>query len=331
MRPAGWRVVSAVMLREPRRHLASWYLFDGRRSTRCAGGEQPCSPAQYVEKRAKHSPGGVQAWLLGRNGIHPAPQQARLHACMPAHLSTCQACLGGRTTGGKQLVYLHLARAHPPHFTLAGRGATPCGGAAGALYRGRSHRTPRPVRAYAVHRPKHWLQRSWRRRAAGLVRRASAHRNSHLPSCTRRLPPRQPRLSRQRQRLCCRGAQAQLDGREAPRVSDGTQRHRPAAAAAGDSAALTTASVSPRGDAAVGASERGRAAAARLHRGGSVRHPALPRQPSPTAGARGLGSPAAARTVGVVRAPRRICCWAAPQTAAQQRSGCRHGAALTLL
>ena len=94
LRPAGWRVVPAVMLRDPSRHLASWYLFDGRRSTRCAGGEQPCSPAQYVEKRAKHSPGGVQAWLLGRNGIHPAPQQARLHACMPAHLSTCQACLG---------------------------------------------------------------------------------------------------------------------------------------------------------------------------------------------------------------------------------------------
>ena len=29
LRPAGWRVVSAVMLREPMRHMASWYHFDG--------------------------------------------------------------------------------------------------------------------------------------------------------------------------------------------------------------------------------------------------------------------------------------------------------------
>ena len=141
LRPAGWRVVSAVLLREPLRHLASWYLFDGRRSSRCAGGEQPlprprqlrrrrggaattvCTPAQYAEKRAARSPGGVQAWLLSSNGEHLAPQQACLHACVHAYARACIMCMpacvhlfapaGARTTGGKQraglLVFIYTS------------------------------------------------------------------------------------------------------------------------------------------------------------------------------------------------------------------------------
>ena len=57
LRPAGWRVVTAVLLREPVAQLASWFLFDGLRSDRC--GVTPknkrgraCTAVEYVEKRA---------------------------------------------------------------------------------------------------------------------------------------------------------------------------------------------------------------------------------------------------------------------------------------
>ena len=76
LRPAGWRVVTAVLLREPVAQLASWFLFDGLRSDRC--GVTPknkrgraCTAVEYVE-RAARAPGGLQAFLIaGGNKTEP--------------------------------------------------------------------------------------------------------------------------------------------------------------------------------------------------------------------------------------------------------------------
>ena len=61
LRPGlGWRVVSAVLVREASRHLASWYLFDGRRSTRCVGDEQ-LAPRRRPQQRRRGGGGREEA------------------------------------------------------------------------------------------------------------------------------------------------------------------------------------------------------------------------------------------------------------------------------
>ena len=89
LRPAGWRVVTAVLLREPVAQLASWFLFDGLRSDRC--GVTPknkrgraCTAVEYVEKRAARAPGGLQAFLIagGNKTEPPAAVHARAAALL---------------------------------------------------------------------------------------------------------------------------------------------------------------------------------------------------------------------------------------------------------